>query len=167
MKALPKVKALEQFQPATARKDARIFYRYDVAEGSTLSRGERIASWICRVLAAGIMLETLYFKFTGAPESVYIFTRMALEPTWRYGQGVWELIASVCLLTPRLGWLGGVLTLGAIGAALISHLTILGIEIQGDHGLLFAMAVTAFLSALGVTVLHRHEIPHYSSAPRW
>ena len=67
------------------------------------------------------------------------------------------------LLLPRTGWAGGVLTLGAIGAAIVSHLTVLGIEIQGDGGLLFGMAWTAFLSGAVVTVLHRREIPGYAS----
>jgi putative oxidoreductase len=107
------------------------------------------------------MLETLFFKFTGAPESIYIFSRMNMEPWWRYGQGSWELIASILLLTPRFAWAGGILTLGALGAAIVSHLTILGIQIQGDRGLLFAMATVAFTSALVVTYLHRDEIPAY------
>lgn len=107
------------------------------------------------------MLETLFFKFTGAPESIYIFTKMNLEPSWRYGQGIWELLASILLLLPRTSWAGGVLTLGAIGAAIISHLTVLGIEIRGDGGLLFAMAWTTFISAAIVTFLHRDAIPGY------
>lgn len=129
-----------------------------------LTRAELITSWICRSLAAAIMLETLFFKFTGAPESVYIFTRMSLESWWRYGQGVWELIAAILLLTPRFGWAGGILTLGAMGAAIVSHLTILGIQIQGDHGLLFAMAITTFISGFIVTYIHRDQIPSYSPA---
>lgn len=109
------------------------------------------------------MTETLFFKFTGAPESVFIFSKMNLESWWRYGQGVWELAACVLLLLPRTAWAGGVLTLGAIGAAIVSHLTVLGIEIQGDGGLLFGMAWTAFLSAVVVTFIHRREIPGYVS----
>src|SRR5206468_8927996 len=110
---------------------------YSPAE--TLSRAQIVTSWVCRIIAACIMMETLFFKFTGASESVYIFSQMNMEARWRYGygQGVWELIASLLLLTPRLGWAGGILTLGALGAAIVSHLTVLGIEIQGDHGLLF------------------------------
>ncbi len=118
-----------------------------------------MVSWTCRAIAAAIMLETLFFKFTGAPESIYIFTKMSMEPWWRYGQGVWELIASVLLLMPRTVWAGGLLTLAAIGAAIVSHLTVLGIEIQGDHGLLFGMAVSTFICAFIVTWLHQSAIP--------
>lgn len=133
-------------------------------EADVLTKAELTASWICRIMAAAIMLETLFFKFTGAPESVFIFSKMGLESWWRYGQGIWELIASLLLLSPRFGWAGGVLTLSAMGAAIVSHLTILGIEIQGDRGLLFAMAIVTFISGFIVTYLHRNDIPSYAPA---
>ena len=158
---LPKLEDFEAYQPTLAQLAAARSQTYD--ERVMLSRRQTILSWTCRLIAAGIMLETLFFKFTGAPESVYIFTKMNLESWWRYGQGVWELFASLLLLLPRTGWAGGVLTLSAIGAAIVSHLTVLGIEIQGDGGLLFGMAWTAFLSGAVVTFLHRREIPGYVS----
>jgi hypothetical protein len=158
---LPKLEDFESYRPTAAQLAAARARTYD--DRVELTRRQTILSWTCRVIAAGIMLETLFFKFTGAPESVYIFSQMNLESWWRYGQGVWELIASVLLLLPRTGWAGGVLTLGAIGAAIVSHLTVLGIEIQGDGGLLFGMAWTAFLSGAVVTFLHRREIPGYVS----
>lgn len=163
MKQYRNVKRLEDFEvyspTATALARART-RTYEPAE--TLTRRERIASWVCRAIAAAIMIETLFFKFTGAPESVYIFSKMGMESWWRYGQGTWELLASVLLLTPRLGWAGGILTLGALGGAIVSHITVLGIEVQGDHGLLFAMAVVTFVCGFIVTFLHRREIPLYA-----
>jgi len=158
---LPKLEDFEAYRPTAAQLAAARARAYDARV--ELTRRQTILSWACRVIAAAIMLETLFFKFTGAPESVYIFSKMNLESWWRYGQGVWELIASVLLLMPRTGWAGGVLTLGAIGAAIVSHLTVLGIEIQGDGGLLFGMAWTAFLAGAVVTFLHRREIPGYVS----
>lgn len=161
MRHLNQLEEFEVYSPSAAelaRGRARTYLPV-----ATLSRGEWIASWICRSIAAAIMIETLFFKFTGAPESVYIFSKMGMESWWRYGQGVWELIASLLLLTPRLGWAGGILTLGALGGAIVSHITVLGIEVQGDHGLLFAMAVTTFICGFIVTFLHRHEIPSYTS----
>jgi hypothetical protein len=77
------------------------------------------------------------------------------------------LFASILLLTPRLGWAGGLLTLSAIGGAIVSHLTVLGIAIQGDHGLLFGMALVTFACGFVVTVLHRREIPSYTPATPW
>ena len=133
----------------------------------SLSSRQRIVSWICRLVAAGIMLETLFFKFTAAPESVYIFRRMGTEPWWRWGQGIWELMAAICLLLPGLSWAGGILTTGAMLAAILSHMTWLGYAILGDHGLLFSMAVVTFISGFTVLIIHRHSIPFVTPMSRW
>lgn len=117
-------------------------------------------SWACRLIAAGILLETLYFKFTGHPESVWIFRTMNMEAWGRYGQGIWELAASVLLLIPRTAWLGGLLTMAAMGAAILSHIAVLGIAVRGDHGLLFGMACTTFLAAFLTTWIHQQSIPN-------
>ena len=115
--------------------------------------------WICRITAAVILLQTLYFKFSAAPESVYIFTKVGLEPWGRIGSGVAELIASLLILFPRTTWIGAILALGVMGGAIMSHLTVLGIEVQGDHGLLFCLALTvAFCSAV-LLCLSRKSIP--------
>src|SRR5215475_16175768 len=119
----------------------------------------RILSWICRIAAAIILLQTLFFKFTAAPESVYIFTKVGAEPAGRIGSGVIELIAAVLLLMPRLTWLGSVLALGMIAGAIASHLTVLGIEVQGDKGLLFGLALTVFLASAVNLFLNRRQIP--------
>jgi putative oxidoreductase len=132
-----------------------------------LGLGQRIASWSCRILAAAIMLETLWFKFTGHPESVWIFQKMNMDPWWRYGQGVWELIAAGLLLWPRTAWLGAILTLGAMGAALLSHATVLGIAIQGDHGLLFGMACTTFVAAMVTLWIHQEQVPNITPLNDW
>ena len=118
-----------------------------------------ILSWILRTGAALLLVQTLYFKFTGAPESVYIFTRLGAEPWGRIGSGVIELIASVLLITPRFNWLGSLLALGVMLGAIASHLTILGIEVQGDKGLLFGLAITVFFASGINLFLHRREIP--------
>ncbi len=108
-----------------------------------------ILKWALRIIAAVILLQTLYFKFTGAPESVYIFTTMGIEPWGRIGSGVVELLASMLLLIPRTTWLGAALALGTIMGAIASHLFVLGIEVQGDGGQLFMLAVlVAVCSAL-------------------
>lgn len=118
-----------------------------------------IFSWILRIVAAVILLQTLYFKFTAAPESVYIFTKIGAEPWGRIVSGIVELVAAILLLTPRFTWLGSFLALGVMAGAIISHLTILGIEVQGDKGLLFGLAVTVFL-ATGINLfLHRTDVP--------
>src|SRR5437588_811252 len=121
--------------------------------------GFNILSWVLRGTAAVILLQTLFFKFTAAPESVYIFTKVGAEPWGRIGSGIVELIAAVLILTPRFTWLGSVLALGVMAGAILSHLTILGIEVQGDQGLLFALAVIVFVASAINLVLHRNAIP--------
>jgi len=113
------------------------------------------------------MIETLFFKFTGAAESKYIFSRMGTEPWMRWVQGIWELLASIGLLWPRMRWAGGILTVGAMSAAILSHLTWLGFSVQGDHGLLFSMAIVTFTSGFTVMMIHRHLIPNYVSLSNW
>ena len=123
------------------------------------STAVKVVSWILRITAAIILLQTLYFKFTGAPESVYIFSKVHAEPWGRIGSGVMELIASILLLTPRYTWLGSLLAAAATAGAVLSHLTLLGIEVQGDKGLLFALAIIVFLASMINLFLHRKQIP--------
>ena len=125
----------------------------------TETMGTTIFSWLLRILAAGILLQTLFFKFTAAPESVYIFTQVGAEPAGRIGSGVIELIAAVLLLLTRLTWLGSVLACGMMAGAIASHLTVLGIEVQGDKGLLFGLALTVFLASAVNLFLNRRQIP--------
>ncbi len=124
------------------------------------TKSEWVISWVCRITAAVILLQTLFFKFTGAEESIYIFTKVGLEPWGRYGSGVAELIAAILLLTPRFVWAGALLALGVISGALASHLTVLGIVVKDDGGLLFGLAVTVFICSLVTVFLHRRQIPH-------
>lgn len=126
---------------------------------STLSRPALITSWGARLVAAAILLQTLFFKFTGAPESVAIFTAVGQEPWGRYGSGVVELIASVLLFVPGLTAIGAVLALGVMSGAIFFHLTVLGIAVQDDGGLLFALACVVWISAALVLWLHRASLP--------
>ena len=121
--------------------------------------GLNVLSWVLRVIASLILLQTLFFKFTAAPESVYIFTKVGAEPWGRIASGVVELIASMLILTPRFTWLGSVLALGVMAGAILSHLTVLGVEVQGDKGLLFVLAIIVFISSAVNLVLHRNTIP--------
>src|SRR5215831_14850812 len=100
-----------------------------------------IIAWICRVGAAVILLQTLFFKFTAAPESVYIFTKVGLEPWGRIGSGIAELIAAILILIPAMTWLGAGLALAVMIGAIFSHLTVLGIVVMDDGGLLFALSL--------------------------
>jgi hypothetical protein len=117
------------------------------------------ASWILQLVVAGILLQTLFFKFTGAAESVYIFSTLGAEPWGRIGSGVVELIAAILLLVPATTTVGAALALAVITGAIFSHLTVLGIEVQGDGGLLFALAVSVFVASALILLLRRADIP--------
>lgn len=126
---------------------------------SSLSKPLSIASWIARVVAAIILLQTLFFKFSGADESVYIFTTVGQEPWGRYGSGVVELIASVLLFIPATVGVGALLALGTMSGAIFFHLTKLGIVVHDDGGLLFGLAVVVAVCAAFLLWLHRATLP--------
>jgi uncharacterized membrane protein YphA (DoxX/SURF4 family) len=125
----------------------------------SLSKSLRILDWILRLTAAVILAQTLWFKFTAAPESVYIFDKVGLGAPGRIGSGVAELIAAVLLVIPRTAWLGAGLAIAVMGGAIMSHLTVLGIDVMGDHGELFGLAVTVALCSAIVLFLRRRDIP--------
>ena len=115
--------------------------------------------WILRLVAAAILFQTLFFKFTGAPESVYIFTKVGAEPVGRIGSGVMELICAILLLWPRWSAVGALLALGVISGAIVSHLTILGIVVQDDGGTLFILASIVWVCALLLLLDGRRSLP--------
>lgn len=125
------------------------------------SKTLKIFDWIVRIVVAVILLQTLFFKFSGAKESVYIFTTLGAEPVGRIGSGVVELIASILLLVPRTAAFGGLLVFGIACGAIFSHLTKLGLTIPAvdDHGELFGLALTIFFGSLVLLYLRRAEIP--------
>lgn len=121
-----------------------------------------IFSWICRIVVAVILLQTLFFKFTGAEESRYIFTTVMgaeYEAFGRIGSGVVELIAAILLLVPATVSFGAIISIGTISGAILSHLAFLGIEVKGDGGLLFGLAITVFILSSVLLLLHRRELP--------
>jgi putative oxidoreductase len=116
-------------------------------------------SWSLQIISALIMAETLFFKFTAAPESVYIFSTLGMEPYGRIGTGIVELIASILLLIPSLVWLGAGLGVGLMSGAIMSHLTQLGIVVLNDGGRLFIYAMIVFISCFILLILNRKQIP--------
>ncbi len=117
-----------------------------------------IFTWLFRILAAVIMLQTLYFKFTAQSESVQLFTILGMEPWGRIGTGVAELIASILILVPRTTLLGALLGLGLMCGAIFFHLTKLGIYFGGD-AVLFSYAVICFACCAALIILYRKNIP--------
>jgi putative oxidoreductase len=115
--------------------------------------------WVAQIVAAAIMFQTLFFKFTAAPESVYIFSTLGMEPIGRIGTGVIELIVSLLLLWPRTAGAAAVIGMGVMGGAIMSHLAVLGIEVQHDGGLLFALALITIVCCGIVAWIRRKDIP--------
>jgi uncharacterized membrane protein YphA (DoxX/SURF4 family) len=116
-----------------------------------------ILIWVLRLVAAYLMLQTLYFKFTGHPQSVELFTKLGMEPWGRIGTGVLELVASILILYPRTTGFGAGLGLGLMSGAIFFHLTSLGIEVGGDSGL-FIYAVITFVCCLILLIIYRSQI---------
>lgn len=114
---------------------------------------------VIRIIIAILLLQTLYFKFTAHPDSVYIFSKIGMEPYGRIGTGIMELIASFLILLNRTQWLGALLALGLMFGAMFFHLIKLGIEVNDDGGLLFGMAVFIFVLSLVVLWINRANIP--------
>lgn len=117
-----------------------------------------IASLGLRLLAAAIMLQTLYFKFTGHEDSVYIFTQLHVEPYGRITAGISELIASILLLTPSKYLLGALMGFAIISAAILSHIFVLGLEIMNDGGKLFLLAVITWIACVAILYIHKNKI---------
>ncbi len=116
-----------------------------------------IIIWILRLAAAYIMLQTLYFKFTGHPQSVHLFTELGMEPWGRIGTGVLELIASILILYPRSTGIGAALGAGLMAGAIFFHITKLGLKFDGDYGL-FSMAVIAFTCCAILFLIYNNQV---------
>lgn len=117
-----------------------------------------IGIWILKLVAAIIMLQTLFFKFTAAPESVYIFSTLGMEPWGRIGIGVLELIASILILYPKTTGIGATLGTGLMAGAIFFHLTKLGLVVQNDGGQLFIYALLVFISCIVLMFIYRKNI---------
>ena len=116
-----------------------------------------IISWLLRIIAAVILLQTLYFKFTGHPESVELFTKLGVEPWGRIGTGIIELITGILLLIPATAFIGSFLGIGLMSGAILSHLTIIGIESKGDGGKLFILAIIVLICCLLIAIMFRRQ----------
>ena len=115
----------------------------------------KVLSWLLRIVAAVILFQTLFFKFSAAPESVFIFSSIHAEPWGRIASGVVELIAGVLLVVPATQAVGALVAMGVMTGAILTHLLVLGISVEGDGGLLFALACVVWLSSLIVLFLNR------------
>lgn len=121
-------------------------------------QSKKIFMWILRIVAAYILLQTLGHKFGGSEESKYIFTTVGMEPWGRYASGIVELIASILLIVPRTVAFGALLAIGTMSGAIFFHLTKLGIEVMGDGGQLFYMAVIVWIACAILLWVYKNQI---------
>lgn len=119
---------------------------------------KEILIWILRITASVILLQTLFFKFSGAEESIYIFSTLGVEPYGRIGSGIVELIAAILILMPKTTWIGALGASGVMIGAILSHLFVLGIEVENDGGLLFILAVITLLCSLGLLYFNKNKL---------
>ena len=124
-----------------------------------MQKTTRIIDWLFRIAIAVILLQTLYFKFTGHPESVALFSKLGVEPWGRIGTGVIELIAGILILIPATALIGAALSLGLMAGAIASHLFVIGIESDNDGGQLFMLAIIVLVLSLVVLAIRRKEVP--------
>jgi hypothetical protein len=120
--------------------------------------------WLARIVAAFIMAQTLYFKFTGAEESVYIFSVVGMEPWGRIAVGILELIASILILENFTAWIGAGIALGLMGGAIMMHLTILGITVKDDGGQLFIYALIVTICSVVILYFNREKMLNLSKS---
>ncbi|MFD0763040.1 DoxX family protein [Lutibacter aestuarii] len=112
-----------------------------------------------RLIIAVILIQTLRFKFTAHPDSVYIFSKAGMEPYGRIGIGILELIGAILILIPKTVWVGAILILSVISGAIFIHFTLLGIEVNNDGGTLFFMAISTFILSSIVLWNERKNLP--------
>jgi putative oxidoreductase len=112
---------------------------------------------LCRVIAAVILLQTLFFKFTAQSESVELFTKLGVEPWGRIGTGVIELVIGILLLYRGTAFIGAFLGMGVMLGALLSHLTVIGIESKGDGGQLFILAMIVFALCIIIQLFYLEQ----------
>ena len=106
--------------------------------------------WIMRLTVAVILVQTMYFKFTGSEESVYIFSTLGIEPYGRIGTGIAELIVTILILIPRTTLFGAIMGCGVMLGAIFAHIVVLGIQVKNDGGTLFILAVITFLCCVAL-----------------
>ena len=121
----------------------------------------KIISWILQLIVVVILGQTLFFKFTDAPETVELFGQLGMGPFGYKLIGLLELIACILLLIPGSVATGALLGWGVMTGAIIAHVTEIGFE--GEYGVLGSMAIAAWLLCIGIMYLNRTSIPVLSA----
>jgi hypothetical protein len=115
-------------------------------------------SWLAQIIASIILAQTLFFKFSGAPESIALFSKLGIEPYGRYFAGIFELITIILLLSNKYAWLGALIGIGMMAGAILAHITLIGYESNGDGGLLFFLAIITFLACCTIAYIKKSDL---------
>lgn len=121
-------------------------------------KNTNLISWLLRLTVAIILLQTLYFKFTAHPDSVYIFSALGVEPWGRISLGIIELITALLILFPKTKIIGMLNSLGIIIGAIVSHFLVIGVNVKGDGGNLFILALIVFIASIIYLVINKSEV---------
>ena len=128
----------------------------------------RAIPWAAQIGVAAILGQTLFFKFTYAPETQVIFGPRGGRPAATL-VGLAELVCVVLLLLPRTAALGAAFSLLVISGAIFTHLTSLGIQVvnpqtgESDGGLLFGLAILVVIGSAIVLYFRWRELPFVQS----
>lgn len=118
----------------------------------------KIFSVLLKLLISLIVGQTLFFKFSGAEESIYIFSTLKVEPWGRIALGTLELLSIILLWISRTTVYALILIFVMMCGAVASHLFILGIDIMGDGGELFILGMVTLLTSAVLLFTKREEI---------
>ena len=118
---------------------------------------KKIISWILQLVVVVILGQTLFYKFTDAPETAELFAQLGMGAFGYKLIGLLELIACILLLIPASVATGALLGWGLMTGAIIAHVTEIGFE--GELGVLGAMAITAWLCCMVIMYLNRRSLP--------
>lgn len=137
---------------------------------------------VLSIFISFVFVQSLFFKYTNSVETQHIFGTLdawastfglqgLFAQTGLFSQhviGTAELVASSLLIAGLiLRWkvltgLGALLAVAIISGAIVFHLfTPLGVEVQGDGGLLFGMACGVWLSGATLAYLSRGELARF------
>ncbi len=125
-----------------------------------------ILIWALSIYIAVVFVQSLFFKFTGSKESIYIFSTLRdwsgiglFEPAGRWIIGLSELTASILLFVPRVRIFGAALAISIMSGAIFFHLVSpIGVVILGDGGELFTLACGVWISSWIILALSRDQI---------
>lgn len=126
-----------------------------------LSKLSSLVSWIFQLLTTIVLLQNVYFKIAGSAEWIFLFEAIGMEPWGRFISAGLELIAGFLLLIPYGAWLGALFGISTLSTAIFFHLTTLGVEVSGDGGSLFYLAVFVFISCVVILILRRNQMKQH------